>query len=89
MTYHVTNQQLADLLRELGFEHVAIIEKRQKAVWRHPAAGTELLLPANKATEPARLADILSVRTRLDYAGHLGADAFDDFAEKGTLPAEA
>lgn len=86
MESKVTNKQLTDLLRELGFEHVATTDKRLKAVWRHPQAKTEILLPANKTREAAKLADILSVRTRLDYAGHLGADDFDEFAETGALP---
>jgi hypothetical protein len=42
--------------------------------------------PENKTLEPALQSDLLSIRARLDYAGHLDSSAFDAFVSEGNLP---
>ena len=81
----LTNKDLDTLLVRLGFEAGETTERFCR-VWRHPEAGTTLLLPANRTLEPPLEVDLVSVRTHLDYNGHLDADAFDEFVRTEKLP---
>jgi hypothetical protein len=80
----VTNRQLRDLLTDLGFASRPSVEPKC-LVLEHSASDTRLLLPSNKDDEPARLADILSIRTHLLYRGHLDEGDFEHFIEHGHL----
>ena len=86
MVYRLTNKMLDDLLLNLGFEQRDITEKNQR-IWRHPESGCELLLPANKALQAPRPADVVGIRAHLDLQGHLDREAFELFASEGRLPA--
>lgn len=81
----VTNGDLNRLLVRLGFQLTESMEKHHQ-VWRHPDAATVIFLPANKSDEPALEVDLHSVRTHLDYDGHLESDDFDDFVKTGKQP---
>jgi hypothetical protein len=85
MARRLTNQLLGQLLLELGFEPGGTTEKNHR-VWRHPESVCRLLLPANKANEPARPADIVGVKAHLDLQGHLDEATFEIFAAEGKLP---
>lgn len=80
----ITNQKLAALLTRLGFEMSRESEKFHRA-WRHAETGTILFLPVNKIDEPSLAADLLSVRTHLDFNGLLESHVFDEFVETGNL----
>lgn len=54
--------------------------------WRHPESGCELLLPANKAQESPRPADLVGIKAQLDLQGHLDENAFELFVADGNLP---
>ncbi len=82
----VTNRQLRELLRCLGFDSRRSVEPKC-VVLEHPASKTRLLLPSNKDDEEARFADILSIRTHLLYRGHLDEEQFERFIEHGQLRA--
>lgn len=84
-TERLTNKDLSTLLLELGFQCGAETEKLRR-VWRHPDAGTTILLPSNKSLEPPLEVDLISMRTHLDYNGHMGAPEFDEFVEKKRHP---
>jgi hypothetical protein len=71
---------LRNLLGKLGFQSRQSVEPKC-AAFEHPRSNTLLLLPANKDDEPARLADILSIRTHLIFRGHLDESVFDEFVE--------
>ena len=86
MSGKVTNSQLRQLLTDLGFTSRASVEPKC-AVFEHTDSGARLLMPANRDNEPAREADILSLRMHLDRRGHLEQDAFDEFIEHGVLKA--
>lgn len=84
----ITNQLLAQLLTSVGFEAAEPAAKNHRS-WRHPASGCVLLLPANKANEPPRPADLVGIRAHLDLHGHLDETAFDVFVASGQLPKRA
>ena len=84
MARDITNEMLSGLLTRLGFERERVTDKNN-CVWRHPAARTSVVLPANKVTETALQADIISLRAKLDYDGHLDAATFDSFLSEGKL----
>ena len=86
MSRHVTNQQLRDLLAQLGFQPRDSVEPKC-LVFEHPESHARLLLPSNRDNEDARSADILSMRTHLIHRGHLTEDAFEDFVKHGQLRA--
>jgi hypothetical protein len=79
------NKDLNTLLVRLGFK-AGETTQRFRRVWRHPEAGTIILLPANRTLDPPLEVDLVSVRTHLDYNGHLDADAFDEFVRTEKLP---
>lgn len=86
MSQTVTNQQLRQLLSDLGFENQDSVEPKC-LVFEHPESHARLLLPANRDNQAARSADVLSLRTHLQYRGHLTEEAFDNFVEHGQLRA--
>ena len=86
MSRHVTNQQLRDLLAQLGFQSRDSVEPKC-LVFEHPESQARLLLPSNRDSENARSADILSMRTHLIHRGHFTEDAFEDFVQHGQLRA--
>jgi hypothetical protein len=88
MAYRLTNNMLSQLLLTLGFERGRVTELNQR-IWRHPASGCTLQLPANKVAEAPRSADLVGIKAQLDLHGHLDEEAFDDFAADGRLPARA
>ena len=88
MASRITNKSLNTLLSSLGFERSRTTEKKN-CVWRHPSTGAEIVLPANKTLESAHQADLISIRARLDYDGHLDVVAFDAFIEGGAVPRAA
>lgn len=82
----LTNKGLNDLLVHLGFESGEQTAKLRR-VWRHPEAGTIILLPSNRTQKRPLQVDLVSVRTHLDYNCHLDAAAFDEFVRTERLPA--
>ena len=56
MSRHLTNQQLRDLLAQLGFQPRDSVEPKC-LVFEHPESHTRLLLPSNRDSEDARSAD--------------------------------
>ncbi len=85
MPQGLTNQMLGQLLRDLGFESGDVTEKNH-VVWRHPQSGCTLLLPANKALQSVRPADVVGIKAQLDQQGHLEEAAFEVFVAEGELP---
>jgi hypothetical protein len=85
MAHRLTNGMLNELLLHLGFEQGDISEKNHR-VWRHPASGCTLLLPANKLTEAPRPADLAGVKAHLDLQGHLDEADFESFVAEGKVP---
>ena len=81
-----TNHQLRQLLVDLGFGHRASVEPKC-LVFEHPQSKACLLMPSNRDEEPAREADIISIRTHLMYRGHLNQAEFEQFLRDGTLKA--
>ena len=78
-TYH----QLRQLLIDLGF--AAHISAEPKClVFEHPESKARLLMPSNKGEEPARDADVISIRTHLMYRGLLDQAGFERFLKEGT-----
>jgi len=88
MTHRLTNKMLNQLLLKLGFERGHVTKMRQR-IWRHPESGCALFLPANKAREAPRPADLVGVKAQLNCHGHLDEEAFDFFAAEGKLPARS
>lgn len=86
MSQLLTNDLLNDLLAQLGFESTHAPSEAHRT-WRHPESGCMLTLPANKAQQPPRSADLVGVRAQLDLHGHLDQSAFDSFALIGNLAA--
>lgn len=81
-----TNRQLRQLLMDLGFEARQSVEPNC-LVFEHAESQTRMLMPSNKDEEPAREADIISIRTHLMYRGHLDQAGFERFLKEGTLKA--
>ena len=86
MAQSITNQRLRDLLIQLGFDSRQSVEPKC-LVFEHTESGARLLLPSNKDEEPARPADVHSIRTHLLYRGHLDEAGFDAYIEHGQLRA--
>ncbi len=86
MSGKVTNSQLRQLLSDLGFTSRDSVQPRCR-VFEHSESGARLVLTSNRDNEPAREADILSLRTHLDFGGHLLQDEFDEFIKHGVLKA--
>lgn len=81
-----TNRQLRQLLLDLGFEARKSVEPNC-LVFEHADSKACLLMPSNRDEQPAREADIISIRTHLMYRGHLDQAGFDKFLKEGTLKA--
>jgi hypothetical protein len=81
-----TNRQLRQLLIDLGFLSRKSVEANC-LVFEHPESKARLLMPANKDEEPARQADMISIRTHLTYRRHLDQADFERFLQAGTLKA--
>jgi len=81
-----TNRQLRQLLVDLGFEVRESVEPKC-LVLEHSQSNARVLLPSNRDEEPAREADLISIRTHLIYRGHLDQAGFERFLEDGTLRA--
>ncbi len=81
-----TNHQLRQLLMDLGFEVRESVEPNC-LVFEHAESKARMLMPSNKDEEPAREADVISIRTHLMYRGHLDQAGFELFMEAGTLKA--
>ena len=88
MVHALTNKALTQILLKLGFERGHVTEMHQQ-VWRHPESACTLFLPANKATEAPRPADLVGLKAQLDLHGHLDEEGFDLFAAEGRLPARS
>jgi hypothetical protein len=81
-----TNRQLRQLLVDLGFASRKSTEPNC-LVFEHPDSKTRLLVPSNKDDDPAREADVISIRTHLMYRRHLDQAGFEHFLQAGTLKA--
>jgi hypothetical protein len=81
-----TNRQLRQLLTDLGFEARKSVEPNC-LVFEHAESKARMLMPSNKNEEPAREADVISIRTHLMYRGHLDQAGFERFMKEGTLKA--
>lgn len=82
----LTNYQLRQLLIDVGFEARNSVEP-DCLVFEHPESKARVLMPSNKDDEPAREADVISIRTHLMHRGHLDQAAFERFLKSGTLKA--
>ena len=81
-----TNRQLRKLLTDLRFEARKSVEPNC-LVFEHADSKARVLMPSNKDEEPAREADVISIRTHLMYRGHLDHAGFERFMEEGRLKA--
>jgi hypothetical protein len=81
-----TNRQLRQLLVDLGFASRKSVEANC-LVFEHPQSKARLLVPSNKDEEPAREADVISIRTHLIYRRHLDQAGFEHFLQAGALKA--
>jgi hypothetical protein len=81
-----TNHQLRQLLLDLGFSARDSVEPNC-LVFEHAESKARVLMPSNKDEEPAREADVISVRTHLMYRRHLDQVGFERFMKEGTLKA--
>jgi hypothetical protein len=81
-----TNHQLRQLLIDLGFKARNSVEPKCQ-VFEHSDSKARVLLPLNKDEEPAREADVISIRTHLTYRGHLDQAGFEQFLKDGVLRA--
>ena len=81
---NIPSRDLQSLLISLGFQKGKTAEEFHR-IWRHPEAGTIILLPANKEDQRPLEVDLDSVRTHLYYNGHIEANEFDDFVKTGKL----
>jgi hypothetical protein len=81
-----TNHQLRPLLIDLRFEARNSVEPKCQ-VFEHSDSKARVLLPLNKEEEPAREADVISIRTHLMYRGHLGQAGFEQFLKDEVLRA--
>lgn len=79
----ITNKDVGRLLVELGFTRRDEIPEKFKTVWKHQAAGTTIVLPANRTQESPLEVDLIAVRNQLHYNGHLNRDEFDAFVKTG------
>ena len=79
-----TNRQLRQLLLDLGFAARNSV-KPNCLVFEHAGSKARMLMPSNWDEEPAREADVISIRTHLMYRGHLDHAGFDWFLKEGSL----
>jgi hypothetical protein len=79
-----TNHQLRRLLMDLGFNVRTSVEPNC-LVYEHAESKARVLMPSNKDEEPAREADVISIRTHLMYRGHVDQARFERFIKEGTL----
>ena len=86
MNSSLTNQELRQLLLDLGFERETIT-KNHSRVFRHPESKCVIVVPNNRNDESARLADILGVKDQLAQNGHLDEATFDRYLTERKLPA--
>ena len=86
MADKLTNQELRQLLLDLGFERETMV-KNQNRVFRHPASKCIVVVPDNRNADAARLADILGVKDQLAQHGHLEEATFDQSLTNRKLPA--
>ncbi len=80
------NHQLRRLLMDLDFEVRESVEPNC-LVFEHAESKARILMPSNKDEEPAREADVISIRTHLMHRGHLDQAGFERFMKEGTLKA--
>lgn len=81
---NLTNRDLGTLLSSLGF-HSSPSTSEFHRVWQHSEAGTLLILPANKEDKRPLWVTLHSIRTHLDYNGHMDGKDFDEFVKTGKL----
>lgn len=86
MADKLTNQELRQLLLELGFERETLV-KNHSRVFRHPESKCIIVVPDNRNNDSARLADVLGVKDQLAQHGHLEETTFDQFLTDRKLPA--
>ena len=86
MAAKVTNEELRQLLLDLGFAKVQRVANNQR-VFRHPESQCVIVLPDNRDKDTARSADVVGVRDHLSHQGHLPEAAFDYYVAEGKLPA--
>lgn len=86
MADKLTNQELRQLLLELGFERESLV-KNHSRVFRHPESKCVIVVPDNRNDDSARLADVLGVKDQLAQHGHLEEVTFDQFLTDRKLPA--
>ncbi len=85
MNSNLTNQDLRQLLLDLGFDRKTIT-KNHSRVFRHPESNCVIVLPDNRNDEAARLADVLGVKDQLAQHGHLDGVTFDQYLTERKLP---
>ena len=86
MPEKLTNQELRQLLLDLGFERETTV-KNHSRVFRHPKSKCIVVVPDNRNDDEARLADVLGVKDQLAQQGHLEEAVFDRFLTERKLPA--
>ena len=86
MSEKLTNQELRQLLLDLGFERESMV-KNHSRVFRHPESKCIIVVPDNRNDDAARLADVLGVKDQLAQYGHLDETVFDQFLTERKLPA--
>jgi len=86
MADKLTNQELRQLLLDLGFEQETLV-KNHNRVFRHPESKCVIVVPDNRNDESARLADVLGVKDQLAQQGHLEEFIFDRFLADRKPPA--
>ena len=86
MTDKLTNQELRQLLLDLGFVRETMV-KNHSRVFRHPESKCVIVVPANRNDDAARIADVLGVKDQLAQHGHLEEAVFDQYLTDRKLPA--
>jgi len=86
MNGKLTNQELRQLLLDLGFERETVV-KNHSRVFKHPESKCIIVVPDNRNDDAARLADLLGVKDQLAQHGHLEESIFDRFLTDRKLPA--
>lgn len=78
----LTNEDLNQLLADLGFERDVLIAGKFKRVWKHLDAGTIIVLPDNRTQESPLRVDLIAVRNQLHFNGHMAFEEFDEFVRR-------
>lgn len=86
MTDKLTNQELRQLLLDLGFVRETMVTNHSR-VFRHPESKCVIVVPDNRNDDAARLADVLGVKDQLAQHGHLKEAVFDQYLTDRKLPA--